>query len=251
MGVDPCQAQRREREEPTRVGPCLCQHQQFRGEPDQREVQPPVGHDHACDAEREQQDDDHHPATACAEGSRVRGARQEAKTTQHDPVDVEGRGTKGPVEGGQCDFGAPLVGHPPAMRLGVGERVEPDDAVMGQHPLAGGQRPELVVRERMVQGDGGDEADAEGEPDQFDGTLRETAAGYRLRPFMQGSRGGAGRRHIACLDGPDARLHYSPLVPDLTGTPAPHRTTPAHTPPSQVGCDPVALLSRTAVAPVP
>ena len=84
----------------------------------------------------------------------------------------------------------------------------------------GGQRPELVVRQVLTERDGSDEADAEGESDQLDRPLRERRAGCRLGPIVCGSRGGAGRRHVACLDGLDARLHCSPLVPDPAGTPA-------------------------------
>ena len=211
--VDPCHAQQREREQPAPIGPPLGQHQQLHRQPDEREVQPPVAHHHACDAQREEQDDGDHPSTPRPQGARVGRRRQQAGRTQDDGVHVVGGGTDRPVEPGQSDLGAPLVGHPAAMRLRVAEGVQAHDGVVAEHPLARGQRPEGVIGEFAPERDRRDVADADGEADQLDRTLRHAAR--RLgRPRTR--RGGAGRRHIACLDGPDARLH---LLPPRAGPP--------------------------------
>ena len=73
MRIDPwvltqASAQQREEEQPARIGPRLGEHQQLEREPHQREVQPPVAHHDAGDADAREQDDGDHAAAARARG---------------------------------------------------------------------------------------------------------------------------------------------------------------------------------------
>ena len=213
VGVDPGDAQERQEEQPLRVVPGLGEHQQLEREPHQREVETAVGRHDAGDAHRQQQDDGHDAPATGAEGACIGGAGQQAGPAEHDRVHRVGGVPEGPEQRGERQLRSPFVGDPAAVRLGVAEGVESDDGVVRQHPLPRGELPEFVVGQLVAQRDGGDEADAERQSDELDRPLRYLA-GRGRRPLRVGSRsGGVGRRHAACLDGPDARQHCSPLVP--------------------------------------
>ena len=211
--VDPEQAQQRQGDQPARVAAGPGQQVELDRQPHEREVEAAVAHQHARQAQRQHHQNERHPAAARPQRAHVRPRGHQAQAAQPDGVEGIGPGAEGPEQAGQRQLGPPLVGDPAPVRLGVAEGVEADHAVVRQHPLAGGQRPELVVRQRVPERHRGDEGDAEGQPDQLNGPRRHAAVGGLGCGRRGRSSGRAGRRDMECLDGLRARPHCSPLVP--------------------------------------
>ena len=240
VGVDPEQTEHGKEEQPARIGSRLGQEQQLEREPHQGEVEPPVARHDPGDADGEQDDDGGDPTAPRAEGPRVGRAGHEAQPAEDDGVEAVSRVPEGTEQRSQGDLGAPFVGHPATVRLRVAERVEPHEGVVGQHPLAGRQRPELVVGQVGGARHRRHESDPDDDADDLDRTLRDPAARRRRGRRFAADGGGAGRRHIEGLDDPGARLHCSPLTPVPHRYPCVHGTTRPDTPASPDGCDPVA-----------
>ena len=121
------------------------------------------------------------PVPPGAERTGVGRADHQAEPAQDDGVEAVGGVAESPEQLRQGDLGPPLVRHPPAVRLGVAERVQAHEGVMGHHPLAGRQRPELVVGEAAGPRHRRDESDPENDPDGLDRAAAAPGAAARIR----------------------------------------------------------------------
>ncbi len=251
MRVDPEETEHGQEEQPARVRPRLGQDQELQREPDQGEVEAPVRRHDAGEAEGEQQHDGDDPSAPSPERSGVGGTRHQARSPEDDGVEAVCRRAERPEQRRQGDLGTPFVGDPAMVRLRVAEGVEPHEGMVRQHPLAGSERPELVVGEVVRACHGRDEGDTEDDADDFDRPLRDPRPGWGNVRWAPSCGGGAGRRYIQGLDDPGARLHCSPLAPVPHRPPSVHGTARTDTPKSPHGCDRVASFSRWAAAPAP
>ena len=196
--VGPQQEEGREPPEPAWIGPRLGQDEELQREPDERERQAAVLGDEADDGEGQQDGNRGQPTAAGAEGTGVQHGADEAQGPRDDGDDVEGGGAEHLVQRRQDDFGAPLVVDPPAVRLGVAERVQADDRVVGQHPLPGGQLPEDVGEDFAIEGQGDQDADAEDQTEEGDDPRGQGAG---RRPGQRRcDRGAGGRRALRRCD---------------------------------------------------
>ena len=257
MGVDPEEAEQREEKQPARVRPRLREEEQLQWKPDQGEIEPPVARHDPGDASGEHEDDGDDPAAPRPQGAGVGGRDDETEPAQDDGVEAVGQVPEATEQHGEGVLGAPLVRHPAPVRLCVAERVETHEGVMGQHPLTGRQRPELVVGQVVSAGHPCDKADPDDHADDLNGALWDraatTVAARRSVRRTCSDSSGAGRRHMEFLDDPGARLHCSPLTPVPHRSPCVHGTTRPDSPASPDGCDPVASrsLNRSAARRAP